>query len=370
MGEPDKAQAKIAVLALTEGGKKLAVKLAKEMNSVEIYLAERLKDDNEDYNYYSSLKDLTAELFKSYDGLIFIMALGIVIRIIAPLLQSKKSDPAVLTIDETGKNVISTLSGHLGGANKLSLEIAQKLKANPVITTATDCNNLEAVDLLAKRIGCAIEPFKRLKYANAALVNGEKLNIFTDYEIEIEKNEQIDIHPLQMREKMKLKNEQKTNNYSFEESNFNVIISNKKIELKQNELQLIPKNIVIGIGCKKNMPEARIAEAVDYLRQELKLNKKSIKKIATIDLKKEEKGILAYAEKNNLELEIVNRSRIKEIEADLNIKKSNFVKKITGIAAAAAPAAILSSGKGNLIMDKRKFSGITLAVFEEELGNA
>ncbi|MCC3145477.1 cobalt-precorrin 5A hydrolase [Halanaerobium sp. Z-7514] len=369
MRQHNKAEAKTAIIALTTGGKNLAVSLKKEMSSFEVYLPEKMRNNNDNFHYYSSLKDLTAELFNSYDGLIFVMALGIVVRMIAPHLQSKKSDPAVITIDETGNNVISTLSGHLGGANKLTLDIAKRLGANPVITTATDCRNLEAVDLLAKRIGCEIEPFSRLKYANAALVNGEKLNIFTDYEIKIETNEQINIYPLKLREKKGCRNDKNILNNSFKEADFNVVISNKNLDLKAVELQLIPRVIVIGIGCRKNMPEARIAKAIDNLLEELKLHKKSIKKIATIDLKKDEKGILDYAEKNELEIEIVSRTKIKEIETDLNIKKSEFVKKITGVAAAAAPAAIVSSGKGKLIMDKRKFSGITLAVFEEELGN-
>lgn len=369
MGEHNAAEQKGAIIVLTSGGRELAVKLKREMSSFKIYLPEKMANNSEDYNYYNSLKDLTKDLFESSDALVFIMALGIVVRMIAPYLQSKRTDPAVITIDETGKNVISTLSGHLGGANTLSLAIAKKLGANAVITTATDCRNLEAVDLLAERIDCEIEPFSRLKYANAALVNGEKLNIFTDYKIEIETADQINISPLRLLEKKRSREKNKNLNENLVKAEFTVIISNKTLSLEADELQLIPKNIVIGIGCKKNISADKIGEAVDNLLNELKLHKKSIKKIATIDLKKEEKGILDYVEKNGLKLEIVSRSMIQQVEADLNIKKSKFVKKVSGVYAAAAPAAMLSSAKGTLIMDKRKFSGITLAVFEEELAN-
>ncbi len=353
---------KIAIIALTSGGKELALKLKKEMENTEIYLPKKMKTNNDKYHYYHSIKDLTAKLFKSKEALIYVMALGIVVRMIAPNLQSKKTDPAVITIDETGKNVISTVSGHLGGANKLSRTIAEKIDANAVITTATDCKNLVAIDLLAKRLNCEIVPFSRLKYANSALVNGEKLDIFTDYEVGLKENEQINIYPI------KLLNS-RFNGLNGKKEKFNIIISNKSLSLNENELQLIPQNIVVGIGCKKNTSSDIISEGLEIILEELELDKKSIKKLATIDLKRNEKGIHAIAEKHGLDIEIINREKIKNVEASLNIKKSEFVKNVTGVYSVAAPAAILSSQKGNLIMDKRKHNGVTFAVYEEEVSN-
>jgi cobalt-precorrin 5A hydrolase len=364
-----------AVIALTKGGIELALRLEEEIDGFELYFPEKLVEydrhhqNDRKHHYYSSLKDLTAELFHSSDALVYIMALGIVVRMIAPHLQSKRSDPAVITIDETAKNVISTISGHIGGANQLSWEIAEKLRANAVITTATDCRKLEAVDLLAERIGAEIIPFARLKFANAALVNGEGLNIFSDYQLDIDSGEQINIYPLKMAGDKKERTEFKVDENEVKKAGFSVIISNRKLELETEELQLLPKNIVIGIGCRKNISKEKIARAVDAVLAELELSPRSIKKFATIDLKKEEKGILAFAEEKGLELEIVSREKIREVEDQLEVKKSEFVKKAAGVYAAAAPAAILSSGPGTLIKDKMKFSGVTIAVFEEELEN-
>lgn len=379
---------KIAVIILTPAAKKIALNLKKEITELNLFIPAKLKNEhkiktaekekikqNQNIYYYNnSLRGLIEEIFKEYDALIFVMALGIVVRIIAPLLESKQSDPAVITIDDLGSNVISTLSGHLGGANQLTEAVAEILNSNPVITTATDINDKLAVDLLAKQLNCEIKPFSRLKKANSALLFSKKLNFFSDYKINVKEEKNLKKYPLadlNKGSKASLKNEnfllQDSEQYRQEDNSFDLIISNQKFELKENQIQLIPKNIVIGIGCRKNTLAVEIENAFTKVLAALKLCRESVKKIATIDLKKDEAGILEFAAANNLPLEIVARSEIKKVEAELEIKKSNFVKKTIGVAAAAAPAAILSSARGKLILDKQKFPGITLAVFEEEI---
>lgn len=350
-------QKKTAVIVLTPGAKNIALKLKGNNPKLDLYFSERLIDQKNDFKTFSSLKKLTARIFSKYDALVFIMSLGIVVRVVADLLESKKSDPAVITIDEKAENVISTLSGHLGGANKLTVEIAEILKSKPVITTATDANNKLAVDLLAERLNCTIEPFQRLKKANSALLFNEQLHIFTDYSFKIKADPNIKKFALA---ELKKKTAEKV---------FQVIISNQIFELKKNQIQLIPKNIVIGIGCRKNISFIKLKRNLKKFLKKHNLKKKSIKSLATIDLKKDEKAILKLAETNDWPLSVIERSEIKKIEADLELEKSDFVKKITGIAAAAAPAAILASKSKNLIIDKNKYSGITLAAVEEDIIN-
>ncbi|RCW50445.1 cobalt-precorrin 5A hydrolase [Halanaerobium sp. MA284_MarDTE_T2] len=346
---------KIAIIILTPAAKKIALKLKKVVSSLDIYSPNKLKDKNNQFYYFNSFKTTINDIFNKYDGIVFIMALGIVVRIIAPLLNNKKTDPAVITIDDSGQNVISTLSGHLGGANLLTVEIAAVLDSNPVITTATDCSNQPAFDLLAQKLNCKIEPFKRLKKANGALLFGKEVHIYTDYKIHIKETKKLKKHSLNY-----------VNN-KIKDDVFEVIISNQQYKLKENQLQLIPRNIIIGIGCRKNISFFAIKSALNSILIENNLSRESIKKLATIDLKKNEKGILKLAEKNDWPLEIITRKKIREIEDSLKIKKSDFVKKTIGVAAAAAPAAILASNNGELIVDKQKYAGITLAVFEEEI---
>lgn len=350
---------KIAVFGLTPAAEKIALQLKAEVdkknkaNHLDLYLSARLK--NKDHFSFGSLRAKTAEIFSDYQGLVFIMALGITVRIIAPLIESKENDPAVVTIDDRAQNVISTLSGHLGGANQLTEELAELLKARPVITTATDLNNKLAVDLLAERLNCKIRPFSRLKKANSALLFGGNLHIFSEYQIELKKTENLKLFPLSRLAELQSRD------------NFEVIISNNKLNLKENQLQLIPRNLVLGIGCRKNTSFLALEEALNKFLYDFNLCRESIKKTATIDLKKEEKGIRELAAKNNWPLIIIEREEIKAVEAELEIKKSDFVRKITGVSAAAAPAAILASASGKLLIDKQKYEGITFAVFEEEI---
>ncbi|MFW6251991.1 MAG: cobalt-precorrin 5A hydrolase [Halanaerobium sp.] len=346
---------KAAVIVLTPAAKKLALKLKTESKKLDLYLPKKLKETDEDYFTFNSLGSLVSSIFEEYEALIFIMALGIVVRVIAPLLKSKRTDPAVLTIDDTAQNVISTLSGHLGGANQLTLEIAEILDANPVITTATDCSNQPAFDLLAQRLNCEIKPFARLKKANGALLFKQELHIFSDYQLNLKEDHKLRIYPLSEL------------NQDLKSEAFEVIISNQKFKLKKNQLQLIPQNLIIGIGCRKGKTAAELDKALNKLLSEYKLNRESIKKLATIDLKKNEAGILKLAAKNNWPLEIIERQQIREIEKELKIEKSDFVKKTIGVAAAAAPAAVLAADSGSLIIDKQKYAGITLAVVEEEV---
>jgi cobalt-precorrin 5A hydrolase len=356
-GEIVLKKAKIAVLVLTPEAKKIAVNLKKKQPNLDLFLSQRLamSKTKNDFKTFSSLKKTVSKIFKDYDALVFIMSLGIVVRIIANLLESKKTDPAIITIDDQGQNVISTLSGHLGGANKLTLEIAEILKAKPVITTATDCNNKLAVDLLAQRLNCEIKPFKRLKKANSALLFKQELHIFSDYKFELKEDNNLKKYPLAEFDS------------SAQANVFKVIVDNHNFKLGKNQIQLFPKNLIIGLGCRKNTPFWKLEQALNQFLAQNNLAQASIKSLATIDLKKDETGILKLAAKYNWPLEIIERSEIKKVEADLEIAKSDFVKKTIGVSAAAAPAAILASKSGQLIIDKTKYSGITLAVVEEEI---
>lgn len=349
---------KLAVITLTKGGIHIGALLKNNLKDLDLYIPEKFNTGKIDCNYYRSLKDLIAEKFKEYDALIFVMALGIVIRLIKDYLVDKRTDPAIITIDEQGKNVISTASGHLGGANQMSQELADLLNARPVITTATDTQGVLAVDLLSSQLDCSLEPFDLLTKANAALVNNRKINLYTDYNIEVPSWKKVDFYSLDRL------------SYSGSKPGFDLIISNNKHDLKDDQLQMIPKNIVIGIGAKKGISLKDVEVSISRIISELNLHKKSIKKLATIDLKAEEPAILEYTKKYNLELEIISRNKIKKIEDELNIKKSDFVKDTIGVSAAASPAAILASNQGELLLDKIRLNGITVSVYEEEVNYA
>ena len=156
---------RIAILTVTDTGFKLAEKISARTGG-DIFG----KGKN-----FDSLKNFVAEIFTKFDALIFICATGIAVRVIAPHIVSKLQDPAVIVIDERGQNVISLLSGHVGGANELTLKIAAALNANPVITTATDVENKFAVDSFAAKLGLRPEPKDAIKIINSAILHNEEI---------------------------------------------------------------------------------------------------------------------------------------------------------------------------------------------------
>ena len=172
---------KISMICYTltgqQTGEKLKKGLEKEGNIVSLFTKSKYIPDS----IKGSCGKWTGEQFETADSIIFIGAAGIAVRSIAPFIQSKKKDPAVLVVDELGKFVISLLSGHLGGANELACLAADILQAIPVVTTATDLEGKFAVDVFAKKNNCHIFRMKEAKEVSAALLAGEKVGFYSEF---------------------------------------------------------------------------------------------------------------------------------------------------------------------------------------------
>jgi len=170
---------KIAILAITKNGIKIAKELKDKFSSWEVFAPGKFSDDNADVTWYTdNTSTKIVELFKSNDALVCLFSLGAVVRLISPHLKDKKTDPAVIVIDDKAQFVISTLSGHLGGANKLTNDIADRLGATPVITTAADVNKTIAVDLVGKDFGWKIDDDSNVTKISAFMVNEEKIGVY------------------------------------------------------------------------------------------------------------------------------------------------------------------------------------------------
>ena len=169
---------RIAVIAITKNGIKMAKELKEKFPSWQVYAPDKFSDQNSKINWYTdSTTTKIMELFKSNDALICLFSLGAVVRLISPHLKDKKTDTAVIVIDDKAQFVISTLSGHLGGANQLTNDIADQLGATPVITTAADVNKTIAVDLVGKDLGWKIDDDSNVTKVSAFMVNEEKLSL-------------------------------------------------------------------------------------------------------------------------------------------------------------------------------------------------
>lgn len=347
-------ESKIAFICVTKNAMNLAINIRNIMEDGDVYITEKLLY-NSDKNTQSlnviegKLSDFMPKLFRNYEVLIFIMATGIVVRSIANEIKSKFDDPAILVIDEKGKNVISLLSGHMGGANEMTNYISSLIGANPVITTATDINGKTSLDMIAKKLNAHIDNFREnVKEVNSLLVNDGSVGVFVDGNYNVDTRGLITIKNI--------------NGFHRHDKLDKIIyITNKSATEIEDEriIKVVPRDIVIGMGCRRDTSYDDINTALEDLLNKFNLDKKSLAKIGSVEVKKDEKGIIELAKQLNIPFEIITLEEIKEIEH--KFQKSDFVKKSIGVYCVAEPVAYILSNK-NLIVEKHKYKGITFSI--------
>lgn len=294
----------------------------------------------------AGIKSLVEASMANYEGLVFICATGITVRLIAPYLKDKFQDPAIISIDDLGKFTISLLSGHIGGGNALTLDIAKHIESIPVISTASDIRGFEALDLFAKKNNYYMENRKNLTKIMTMMVNEKRIGFYS------EDNMVIDYPNLEIMKDL--------NNIKNKEIQALIIVSsnNMKNSLKIPHIILRPKNINIGVGCKKDIPGDRIILAIEESLDLLKLSNKSIKAMGTVEIKKDEQGIIEASKRFNCPLRIFT---IKELQAVENLfEGSEFVKDTIGISSVSEPCAYLLGGE--ILLGKSKHNGITISI--------
>lgn len=282
-------------------------------------------------------------IFRSYDRIVFISAMGIAVRYLAPVLRDKREDPAVAVTDPTGRYVISVLSGHLGGANDFTVELAKKIGAVPVITTASDHLGYTSIDLFAKENHYLIADMKRMKEVAAAMVAGEPVYFYS------EKKPRPD-YPHLVEAK------------SAEEADAErgVVVSYDAREMTRG-LQLIPKVLHLGIGSKKGTKVEDLTALVEKTFVENGWDMRAIFAAHTIDIKRNERSIKSFCENLKIPLKDYDANTLSEKEGRCG--GSDFVKKTVGVKAVSCPAALM--GGDNLLVEKVSSSGLTLSVTEE-----
>nr|UWI49944.1 cobalt-precorrin 5A hydrolase [Clostridioides difficile] len=368
----------IAIICITENGKTLAKKIESLVNNCVVYQIKNKKGtlniNQEDsvQIVQKKLSDFVGEVFNKFEYIIFIMATGIVVRSIAPYIISKFSDPAILVIDEKGQNVISLLSGHVGGANSLTHYISSLINANPVITTATDVNQKASLDMIAKKLNAYIGNFREnVKEVNSMLVNSKCVGLY------VEEGYQVDTRGFKLIESSKELKDSCLNkdiekivivsnkiNFTKDTKSLNIdsleIDNNFKYNyVKEKIIKVIPKDIVIGIGCRRYTDSKLMFDSLLEFFEEQNIDIKAVKTIGSIALKKDEKAIIDLAKKLKVPFETFSIDEISKV--DDMFDKSDFVKKNVGVYSVAEPVAYLLS-KGNLIVEKHKYKGITFSV--------
>lgn len=301
-------------------------------------LAEALPGEAERCGQTHSLPSWTEAAFPNAQALIFVGAAGIAVRAIAPYVKSKVQDPAVVVVDEKGKFAIPILSGHLGGANDLARKIAHLIGACPVITTATDVNRVFAVDEWAKRQNCHVANPERIKLVSGKLLSGKEVTVCCPWKIQGTPPEWV--------------------KPGEEKPDVNVdIYKSSKVALC-----LVPRVAVLGVGCKKGTTQEALEGAFQRLLEKYGLFSQAVCRICSIDLKKEEPGLLAFAQAHGWRLETYSAQELAAVPGEFSA--SGFVKSVTGVDNVCERSALLGSG-GTLIIKKNAGDGITMAVAVE-----
>ena len=347
---------KTAVVAITKHGIVIARKIKDSLPEVEIYAPIKHSDSGPDINWFDrQTTQVVANLFQTYDALICIFSLGAVIRIIAPFLVDKKTDPAVLVIDDKANFVISTLSGHLGGANALTRLIASYLNSKPVITTAADVNETIPVDLVGKNFGWIIENYQNVTKVSAFMVNEEKIGLYQEAG---EKNWwDATSFPQNVTVTKEL--------YELKSPDFKgaLIISDKIIAdpvILEKSVIYRPKSLVVGIGLHRDTSKEIIENGILTVLKEKGLSFKSIRNISSINKESNIKGLQEFSEQYKIPVEIYDKGKLSQVSVP---NPSKTVQKFEGIPSVSEASSILSSNNGELIVPKQKFPpNLTVAV--------
>lgn len=378
-----------AVFASTGNGYSLAERIAAacQESQVDVYLHEGLQSfsgakkpeappgEASAVRYYRKLADELQAAFGRYDALIFIMAAGIVVRSIAPYVVSKLSDPAVLVLDDRGQNIISLLSGHVGGANELTRFLAERLDSNPVITTATDVNQLMAPDALAGRLDMVPYPKENLVLFNGALLRGRRLVYLLDsglkcraeYERRLLANhvpyELVDDEELAGRfggvaaaaDSCEGKGQEK----------LYVVLSYRAGLSDSRVLYLRPRQLIAGIGCRRGTPAELVLAALQDACKLIGWGAERLDRLSSTVVKADEPGLLAAAEKLHLPADFWENQQLAAAIERYDLRESDFVKKNIGVGNVCEAAALCCVERGRVALPKRKYEKVTVALIWE-----
>lgn len=331
---------KINVIAFTGNGCKTAIEVKKALESEdEVHLCCKTTHDSFGVpNLEGKLSDYIGTWFETYDALIFIGAVGIAIRYIAPHIKSKLTDPAVVSMDEHGRWAIALLSGHIGGANELTNRLSSTLGCEAVVTTATDINSKFAVDTFAVRNKLRIMAIGTAKDVAARVLDGRFVGFCS--EIPVEGSMGNSLTPADTGE-------------------FGVCISYDPYKTPfERTLNLVPMDIVLGIGCRRGVDSEPMIEFVCNILKKMNIAEERVGMICSIVLKKDELAIKELAKYFKSPLRFFTSEQLNALPGKFT--ESDFVKSVASVDCVCERSASMMGGE--LICKKTVCNGMTLAI--------
>lgn len=345
---------KISIISFTGKGMLLSKKIEEALGKecVEIFTkCSRVKEEflpADIHPVQKSIGQWTKEQMEQRRAMLFIGACGIAVRAIAPYITDKLHDSAVLVMDEEGKYVIPILSGHVGGANALAQKIADRVEATAVITTATDINRRFAVDCFAMENGLQIVNKEQIAKVSAKVLSGEEITMA--------------IEPGHLSEACRIpEGIQVIEDWKREKAD--IVIG--RVETEHAGLQLRPKEYVIGMGCRRRKEGEKIDAFVAGCLEGLGISADSVFALASIDLKKEERGLLGWCQKRNIPFLTYSAEQLQEVCGEFCT--SPFVRDKVGVDNVCERAALKACGNGGYLISKKYAEdGMTIAVAKRE----
>jgi cobalt-precorrin 5A hydrolase len=347
----------IAVVSVTAAGARLGGDIADRLPENCVLYEKNGRSGGRPAEGYDRLSLLVRDIWASYDAFIFIMAAGIVVREISSLLRHKTLDPAVVVLDEQGLNCISLLSGHLGGANRLTRLVSGLIGAHPVITTASDLRGLTAPDAAAADLNYAVEDFTALRRFNAALAAGEKVGFFLDPALP---------------EKEDFQKRAAAVNLSFslwrDEEDLKGLSGAALVSESARDisfaplLYLRPRSLILGLGCQKGVPLAELETVLAEFFCESGYSLCGVCAICSAWLKEEEGGLRQLADKLRVPAYFYPQENLADSIKKHNLTETAFVKQRTGVGKVCEAAALSFCPTAALVRPKRRYRRITLAL--------
>jgi len=336
-----------AIYAVTEKGLDLGRRLAARFDGA-LFAPDRLAAA--DVTGYASLTALVGETFPTYRAHLFVCACGIAVRAIAPHLRDKQTDPAVVCLDDAGTFAVSLLSGHLGGANALTREVAACLGATPVVTTATDAAGAPAIEMLARSLGLAMENAVATRRVNAALAAGQPVAVFDPLGVFAVTDPAMArffvwvAAPVPPEPEVPL-----------------LVVDWRLGPETPTRLYLRPRVLVAGVGCRRGAPAEDILALLAQACRLGRLSAKSVGLFASIEAKRNEPGLLEAAATCGADLQFFSAAALADVPAP---HPSALVIKHMGVGSVCEAAAMLASGRGSLLVPKTrsKLSTVALAL--------
>jgi cobalt-precorrin 5A hydrolase len=373
MPVPEVAPTQTAIIAVSRPGAILARRLALSITDATLYLERRTGRDssvsNEGNEYYDlPLRPVIQGLFSQHGALVVFLPVGAAVRLLAPALGSKRQDPAVVCVDDAGRYAVSVLSGHLGGADALANRVAEAIGAQAVVTSASDALDVMAIDLVGRDEGWRAEASPTdLTRVAAAVVNRDPVALWIDPEAGVSWPDDTplsaSIFPV-------------TRLSDVQDSGYAaaLIMSDRLFALETGRplVTYRPPTLVAGVGCRRGVSEEHLRELLLRTLEENGLASLSLAKIATVDIKADEDGILALAESLSVPIETYDSDQLNSAAADsvdtggsasgLYPPTASAARDLLGVFGVAEPAAMLAAGAGGVIVPRARSDRATIAV--------